>query len=688
MGFSGLVRGGRLCLLGAMVGIVLVLSGCGGGTGPRMDWASGDFFGFPWPNDLRRTADGNVDIDGFPGTENLLLKTVLDKGIPYMHGFGTNSGVIFQFNGPLDSQSLPSALASQHDNAVVMMVNLSPESPHYLQRVPVRSNFDPLATLYQPRHLLTLLPVPGYALDPDALYAALLFDGIMDSAGRPITRAPLLQKLESGDRPTTIFESDWNQLQQQFELVAGYISDHTAWNLNQLSAFTLYRTMDSTSYAFAVAQAVAAIPDEAVINSIEFINDGLFCGYYNYIPLIGRIQLPVWQQGEHPFTLAGGMVEVDQESGIAVQQGVESTGLSIHIGCSGGDTPKVPMIFATGTGGSFQAAGAFSGGFYEGYEFSQVALSVAPHHSSIRAAPVLRDFAEFLLNFNVRVNDSALQGVTFYNLLNPAANIGNHLQSAADQLYLRRVAVLLPEILERNGVFDQQLNYDFSQFSVRDDVAVLGGHSQGGSIVPLAMAMDHTFNTGFLSGAPSHAYFQAVHRGSIRRLIPLALVGIVENEIDYYHPLMQVLQMMHGPADSVNYVPYMQPDFMLQVAGYDDQCVPREASAALGLALTRFGFMQPAEPFLSEPRFFDPDGVLGLTEEAETRFPLAGANLDNGGVGLFLQIDGGHDWFSAQRTGRTFFDRATESVPDQAILAPYPGYSFACDERYEQGYNP
>ncbi|RLU04153.1 MAG: hypothetical protein D9N11_00485 [Ketobacter sp.] len=667
---------------------IVSLTGCGGGTGPRMDWGANDYFGFPWPNDLRRNEAGNIDIQGFPGTQNLLLKSVLEQGVPYMHGFGTNSGVIFQFNGPLELASLPTAVTSLEDGAPVMLVNLSPESPNYLQRIPVRAHFDPLKTLYQPAHLLTVLPVPGYALDPDTLYGALLFNGILDASGQSIRPAPLLNTLAAGERPETISASDWNALVDQWQQISAYVSDHTAWNPGQLAAFTLYRTMDPTTFAFPVAQALASIPDETIIDSVTFTNKGLMCGYYNHIPLEARVNLPVWQQGVHPYTLRGGMIEVDETTGVAVQQGVESTLMSIQIGCAGGDTPKVPMIYADGTGAGYVSTD-FAGGFYDADDFQQVALSVAPHQTDIRAAPVLADYAKFLANFNVDVDSTFFQGITFYNLLNPAANIGNHIQSAADQLYLRRIAALLPEILERNGVVDLPLNYDFSQFSVRDDIAVLGGHSQGASIVPLAMAMDNTFNIGFLSGAATHAYFQAVHRGSIRQVIPVVLAGIVENEVDYYHPLMQILQTMHGPADSVNYVPYMKPDFMLQVAAYDDQCIPREAAAALGLAMMRAGYMQPAEPYTRHGAFFDPDGVLGLTADDDVVFPVTEGNLDNGGVGLFLQVDGGHHWYMALNTGRSFFDRATGINPEEPVSAPkYSGFGGGCDVRYEQGYNP
>jgi|GEM_PF-2385394 len=677
---------GRTCFLMWAACVCLGLAGCGGGTAPRMEWGGADYLGFPWPNDLRRNPDGTVDIEGFPGTGNPLLKSILDKGVPYMHGFGTNSGVIFQFNGPLDADSLPSALDTLEDDAVAMLVNLDTNSPLYLQRIPLRVHFDPLTTLYQPGHLLTLLPVPGYALEPDTLYGAILFTGLLDDSSQPIQPTSLISALAQDERPAAIGADTWTELLQQWGAVSTYVSDHTQWNIAQLAGFTVYRTMDPTEYTFPVARAVAAIDDETIINSVEIVHEGLICGYYNFIPMQATVALPVWQQGTHPYSLGGGMVEVNDSTGLAVQQGVESVTMSIHIGCTGGATPKVPMIFAEGTGGTHYSAGNISGGMYEQDNFDHVALAVAPHYSGDRSAPVLSDFASFLAEFGVYVDSTDLQGVTFYNLVNPAANIGNHIQSAADQLYLRRVATLLPQILERHGPISEPLNFDFANFSVRDDIAVLAGHSQGAGVIPMAMAMDHTFNIGFLSGAASHAYFQAVHRGSIRQLLPLILAGLVDNEVDYYHPLMQVLQMMHGPADSVNYVPFMKPDYLIQVAGYEDACVPREASAALGLAFTRAGFMESAQRMTWSIDFFDPDWVLGRTEYDHIMFPIAEDHLPGGGIGIFVQLPGGHGWAAAQKTGLDFLQRATGTEPDRLIRAPDDYDSSPdCDFRREQG---
>lgn len=676
-----------LSLLMLTMAVLGTLPGCGGSAVPKMDWQGEGFFSFPWPNDLRRQQDGTLDLAGFPGTGNPLLATVLAKGVPYINGFSTNAGVVFQFNRALDPSVLPPAKATLADDSVMMLVNIDPDHPAYLQRIPVRSNFDPVTTVYQPGHLLTMMPVPGYSLEPDTRYAAIIFKGLRSLTGEPILAAPLLTALAAGSAPEALAGDLWQQLQDQWRLVASYTADHTAWSPDQVAAFTVYSTMDPTRYTYPVARAIARLDDDSIMGSVTIRSAGPMCGYYSYLPMEADVDLPVWQQGVAPYTLAGGMIAVDEQSGLALQQGWESTRMTILIGCSGGDTARIPMIYADGSGASYGSASRFPG-FYDGQTFEHVALSVAPHQTGYRAAPILASYREWLKAIGLNVPDIGIEGLTFYNLFNPPANIGNHIQSAADQLYLRRIALLLPEILQRSDLDQQALNFDFSQFSVRDDTAVLGAHSQGASVAPLAMAMDPVFDIGILSAAASHAYFQATHRGSIRELIPVILPGFVQSEVDYFHPLMQVLQTMHDPADSANYVRDMQTKSLLQTAGYQDGCVPREASAALGFGLARAGLIQPVAPLSRQSSFFDTDQILDLTPLSNTG-PVQEPNLENAGIGLFLELGTGHNRYPDRYTAREFLQRVTNSEPELPISLPgYDNGGTGCDVRYEQGYNP
>lgn len=666
-----------VCLLGLMA--------CGSDTRPKMDWEAEGYLSFPWPNDLRRLPDGSLDLKGFPGLWQPLLNHVVQKGQVLARGFGTNAGVMFQFTRPLNGASLPDARGSLVDDANIMLVNIDPESSAYMQRVPVRTHFDAVGTLHQPGHLLTLMPSPGYALEPSATYAAILFTGLEDLKGRAVTLAASVIALQQG-RPVPGLDPERERtLQQQWQQVATYVQRQTLWQPDQIAAFTVYTTMDPTRWSRGVAAAVAAFPDAEVLQAVEFDLPELPCGYYNVLPLRATVHLPVWQAGPFPY-LTQGMVQLDSATGMAIRQGSEATKMTVHIGCQRSEKPRLPMIHADGTGGSSYSAGKITGYAYDDFPFDQVALSVAPHQTGIRASALLSEVQQLLAEFGVEVSGTDLEGVAFYNFINPAANVGNHIQSAADQLFLRRIARLLPQMLQRQGIDQMALNFDFPSFSVHQERAILAGVSQGASIVPMALAMDPAFSGAYLHAAASHAYFQAVHRGTVRQLIPLGLPGFVESEVDYFHPLMQLLQTFHEPADGVNYAPLIRADHLLQSAGYNDGCVAREASAAMGFALARAGPMAPVAPFVDIPEFFDPDNLLNLPRST---LPLATNNLATGGLGLFLQLPGDHYSSLSSDTQLGFFLRATGSDPGAVIPKPATSLGrYGCDRRLEQGYNP
>lgn len=672
---------GRVWRLPLLLWLVLTIVGCNEETRPQMDWESkgvdGAFFSFPWPNDMRRQGDSKPDFTGFPGSFNPLLRFIISQGERYIDGFGTNSGVVFQFNNPLfEPYSWYMPGASLEDAASIMLVNIDPGSINYLSRIPVESRFEPIRTLYQPGHLLTVKPYPGYALQPKTRYAAILYTGILDNELKPIKPALSVESLVSNSKPNNVSDQDWQSLLDQWQEVSSYVSIHTDWRTQDIAAFSVFTTMDPTAAGLAVARSIEAIEDEAIIDSVNFTSLVSSCGEIGS----ARVQLPSWQEGDAPYVKGGGMIVIDQSSQLAIQQGVKEVSLGLYIGCAANDKPKIPMVYAAGTGGNYRSGRAFAELIF-GESFDQIMLSVTPLHSSDRAAPELGSFADELKRYDIYLDPVLLEGVAFYNILNPAANIGNHIQSAAEQIYLRRIGILLPEILrraqEKNSAFAQ---LDFSGLSIDGTQAALFGQSQGASIVPLALAMDSEFDTGYVNGASSHAYFAAVHRVPVRKIIQVALAGILESEVNYFHPLMQVLQTFHEQADSVNFIPHIKAKHLLQTAGTMDGCVPKEASRALGFAFMRSGLMQGQS---------EPDRHNLLNAQPYT-LPMAAGNLSNGSTGLYYEASIGHSYSPLRDLIREFLMVATGDDSELLIYPPhYISRDFYdCEGRREQGWDP
>ena len=182
---------------------------------------------------------------------------------------------------------------------------------------------------------------------------------------------------------------------------------------------------------------------------------------------------------------------------------------------------------------------------------------------------------------------------------------------------------------------------------------------------------------------------QAIHRYSVRKLLTTAFAGLVENEINDFHPIMQLMQLAHEPSDNVNYVPFIQPGDLLFTAGWRDGCVPREGAGALGLALVRYGLVELNLKHGKFHSFVDPTSFMEAGPGLPFfDFPLYQANLDNGKYGLFIELATGHDANGAEYTQSDFLAN-TLGLPgaDGEIQAPeVTSFGGTCDERYDNVY--
>ena len=668
--------------------LILLLTGCGGETKPLMDLTRDGFFAFPWPNEIRKRENGSIDLDGFPANFNPIFSYIAARGETYSQDFGPNHGVFFQFSNRIDGSQLPSIDESLQDDSPVMLVNIDPSSPGYLARTPLRLNFSSLKTLYKPGNLLAAVPLPGYSLDADAEYAAIIFTGIKDTQGNPIEKANLLGGLQQNELPPGVTSQHWQQLQGQWQKVNDYVEAHTQWSRDQIAAFSVYKTQQPTKYAFAVAEALRDVDDQTIIDSVMDVQIQETCQSASNVEISGKVRLPSWQRGKAPYLIAGGFIGLD-EDGHAQIQGYEEVDFYVVIGCLESDGPRKVVVGAPGSGDGPDMSDRLVRQYMFSYEFNQIAISVPPHQTGSRAHPVGEDVTALLNKLGVTVNWGDIPGLIYYNPFNTPASVGNHIQGAADYIYIRRLATLLQPIFAQQGLDIDALDLPANALDADLNSAALVAQSQGAGNAPIAMAMDPTFNIGYFNAASSHAYPQAIHRYSVRKLLTTAFAGLVENEINDFHPIMQLMQLAHEPSDNVNYVPFIQPGDLLFTAGWRDGCVPREGAGALGLALVRYGLVELNLKHGKFHSFVDPTSFMEAGPGLPFfDFPLYQANLDNGKYGLFIELATGHDANGAEYTQSDFLAN-TLGLPgaDGEIQASeVTSFGGTCDERYDNVY--
>jgi len=598
---------------------------------------AGGFFTAPWPSDTRRRADGSLDLTGFPGRATIpVADIVVGRGEAATFGFGTNSGVFLQATANLAPNTLPilaEASVRQRSNAMLLDLDHPGAAP-----IPVLADVKPTATNLRPANLVTLLPYPGHPLASSTRYAAVVFDGVLDSSGNRLAPAPILSQLD-GAAPGGVPAPTWATLRQHRDDVVAAIRTRTLWHPTDLAAFSVFTTQDTTGEMQALADAVAALPTPQVLSRTPDPNP---CAPGGTSHTTGRVGLPVWQQGTRPFVASGGGIVRDTD-GVAQQQGVElgSSGLGVLLDMAVPCGPAPPggwpiLLWMAGTGGAARAIGISQ----LGGSLPYAVLSVAPLYSGDRLVAAAAPF-----------NTSDFQ---FYNYVNPLAGRTNLIQQAADVLYLKRIAqnlALAPG--EAGGGVVSGFNAN---------KVVLAGHSQGSSTIPLSLAVDPSVVGAFMSAAGGGLYHSIVHRGDVRALVD-GLLGTAPDELDMFHPYPQLLQTFAEVGDATNYASAIQTDVSIY-AGLRDGCTSIEVSIHLAQAmgvpvinpLTRHPLFGPTLPpvLAGYTSPFEPAVVAGPVSE----------NLPGGRTGVMVEVDAGH--FGATNypaIGRSFIDSIAGGGP-------------------------
>jgi hypothetical protein len=598
----------------------------------------------PWPNDIRARPDGTIDFSGYPGSEtSALVALVLERGSADLRGFGTNAAIQLRSTAPIDPASIPPASASTAGDSPIMLVNLDqPTDP----RVPVLVDFKSTSTAFRPANLLTLLPYPGHPLNQGTRYAAIVFDGVLDADGRRFAPAPLIANLANPwHEGNPVDQAQWDALREQREAVLDYVGRYTDWQPQDVVAFTVFTTQNVTGQMQAIATAIEELPLPLPL----FRTNGSCPQEVSQTTVTGQIEMPKWQQGEFPYTTEGGAVIVRR--GRAVQQSTERVEFEMTFPCGPAPPDGWPILLFMGGRGTFANSASIPELGSETLPY--VVASIAPLYSGDRA------------------RDLGLPGFTgellYYNYLNPVAGRTNQLQQAADMIYLKRVIQGIVLSASETGTG--------ASVQTNDDLVVIAGQGQGALTVPLVLAVDDSFDAGFISAGGAGLYNAAVYRADIRALID-GLVGTTPGELDMFHPLVHALQTLAEVGDPANYGSLITKAHVVSVGGQNDGCAPIEAAGVLGITLG----LDMANP-LVYPIF----GSLAL-EPRLVGLPVAG-NLPGSRTGVIVQLDAGHFGASVNPSIGGSFVRSLASQqtagvdPGPLRSDPNPG----CDGRFAAG---
>ncbi len=570
-----------------------------------------DFFRLPFPNDARALG-GNLDLSGFPTPGPGLLG--IDLVARYVQavedndsGFGAYGTVFFRFSNGIDFDTF-------RDDDVVHFIDITPElagTPEYGQSVGFSWYFQGDRTPYICYNWLGVRRPKGSPMLPGHTYAVWLSTAGKATDGSNIERAQNLVSVLADTAPSDAVLAD---VHAAYAPLRDYLNDQLIDTSEVMNAavFTVGPIQDPMTE---LADAVEALPPptssdwvlcaDGVDSPCPDATGDRACadGTADYDEYHALVSLPIYQQGDAPFTAEGGNIVVTNDPPR------EDVCLSLTVP-KGTTMPAEGwplVIFAHGTGGNFRS--------HVRADVAGVLASANPNFAVLGIDQVVHGPRR---NGSMEAPENL-----FFNFANPDAARGNPLQGAADQLSLAKFAAALDLTANQTGgdaiKVDPLKIYFF-------------GHSQGSTQGSLALPFSDEMSAAVLSGNGASLMDALLTKTSpvdLVSVLPYALSDFTVVTTDRAHPVLSLLQQWIDPSDPLNFARSITrdpigthpPKHVFQTFGMGDTFSPPETMQIYALA----GQLPHVTPDLSD---------LELT----TVDPPAFGNIDVGGVYYTLGV--------------------------------------------------
>lgn len=516
------------------------------------------FYALPYPNDLRLTQAGELDLVGLP-RPNPLLEDYLDAAVLDQRGFGLTSSLHLRFDGAIDSLSLPAnPTASIAEDASVYLVNLSPDSSHYGEKVPLNYRFEVEAGSMIGANWLACLPFPGFVLEEQTQYGLIVSNRVLSEGGAAVKSSEEFQRVLAEEVAS---EARFVRAREVYEPLRVYLDQAGGDERDDIVSASVFTTQSATSLMGKFRDVVDTlpVPEARALTQVSETS-----GYVRYS---GRYDSPNFQAGTYPYKSIqqGGGFELDGE-GLPIVQGTFDLRLSLTVPI--GTIPEggwPVVLYAHGTGGDYLSY--FSNG-------------TASRYAKAGLAVVSID--QVLHGSRLEPNQGDAQNL-FFNFQNPFASRGNVMQAALEDFQLARLLENIDYTDSDTGRtvrFDSERMYFF-------------GHSQG-SITGLPyVAQSKRIKGAIFSGAGGLLYLSLLSKTKPFDITELIALIIRDIPLDEFNPALSFLQAFYEPADAIVYAKLLVddpplglfPKNVFHLLGFTDNYTPVPTIEALATAI-------------------------------------------------------------------------------------------------------
>ena len=280
------------------------------------------FYDFPYPSDLRLTAQGTPELTGLP-IPSLAADTfgpIRDEAMQHP-GFLTVPVGYFRFTGALPDLDVSKVIAADKASPI-LLIDVDPTSSE------VGKLFPTVATVpgiddWITDVTLAVAPRPGFVLHGKRKYAFVVMKSLKDAAGKDLVAPAALTELAGGKTPSgsqaaaakTLYAPLWDAL------------DKAGVSKADVVAATVFTTGDVVADNETLADAVSA-KYQVTIDNLA-LNTANAAIQDRYCELTGKVTFPQFQQGTPPFDTQG-LFQIGSD-GLPVKQRDEDAPIAITI---------------------------------------------------------------------------------------------------------------------------------------------------------------------------------------------------------------------------------------------------------------------------------------------------------------------------------------------------------------------
>lgn len=630
------------------------------------------FFDFPFPSDLRLTAEGGPDLTGFPNPKDIVIVEDLVSAAADRKGFSTNPIGYFRFSEELAPRVQTDPIPAATDSPV-LLVDVDPDSPNRGKLIPTVA-LTLVIDDYMPGYGLAVAPRPGFVLEGERTYAFVVMRSLGDVEGNPLGVASAIGDLARGKVP----DGAWGQDAADLYAPLWPTLEELGVDPEEVAAATVFTTADVVQDLYDLSTALLGEYSVTIDNLVVDPDDG--ADHDRFCELVGTVSYPQFQRGRPPFN-SEGLFEIG-EDGLPVLQRYEEAPMVITIPSQEMPADGYPlMIYFHGSGGYSsqvvdrgpvtEVGGSWTKG--EGPAYVVAPFGIASAGSALPVNPERVPNASETEYLNVNnlpaFRDTFRQGVIEQRLF----------------LEALRTLEISPDLIA--ACTGPSLPAGATSYHFDPDKLIALGQSMGGMYTNLISAVEPRIRASVPTGAGGFWGYYILHSTILpgTRELLAVMLGTPYEDLTFMHPGMQLLDMAWETAEPLVFMPRLarrpleghpvRPIY--EPVGKGDEYFPTVIYDAVALA---YGHQEAGEeiwPSMQDALALEGlDGIISYPVsqnlESADGTPYTGVVVQYEGDGIddphviFVQLDDVKYQYGCFLS--TFLERGVATVPAPAAL--------------------